>query len=68
MNTSCDACSDPICGEPPIANRQGDFCGLACYVAFLHEWPDPKTVPVLSDEPYLWDPDEPPDPTTFCHP
>jgi hypothetical protein len=68
MNTSCDACGDPIVGEPPITNRQGDFCGLSCYVAFLHDWPDTREVPVLSDEAYLWNPDEPPDVTAFCHP
>ncbi len=68
MSTTCDACGDPIHGEPTIRNRQGDFCGLPCYAAFLHEWPDLKSVPVLSDEAYLWDPDDPPDTSTFCHP
>jgi len=70
MNTSCDACGDQIHGEPPISNRQGDFCGIPCYTAFLHDWPDERLamVPVLSDEAYLWDPDDPPDVSGFCHP
>jgi len=68
MNTQCDQCGDQIHGEPPIANRQGDFCGSRCYAQFLLELPDPASVPALPDEAELWDPDAPPFLPDFCHP
>lgn len=70
MNTKCQHCGRVLQDQelplnlPPGRDR---FCGLACKVAFEQESEAPA-VPVLSDEPYLWDPDSPPDTTSFGHP
>lgn len=70
MNTTCEQCGRVLQDQelplnlPPGRDR---FCGLACQAAFNQEAEAPA-VPVLSDEQYLWDPDNQPDLTGFCHP
>lgn len=69
MNAACEHCGRPIEGEPPVSNRQGDFCGARCYTQFLLELPDPRPfAPAIPDEASPWDPDDPPFLPAFCHP
>lgn len=70
MNATCEYCGAVLQDQelplnlPPARDR---FCGLPCQIAASMEAEAPA-VPVLSDEPYLWDLDDPPDTATFCHP
>lgn len=69
-NESCQHCGRVLQYQelplnlPPARDR---FCGLTCQIAASQETEAPA-VPVMSDEPYLWDPDNPPDTANFCNP